>query len=353
MNKNNNNQQKDDAYQQAGVDIGAGNELVKTIAQLAKKTHRPFLRGGIGGFAAVLDLAASGFREPLLTLSCDGVGTKLDLAIRHNLFDGIGFDLVAMAVNDILGAGATPLAFLDYYATGKLDKTISEKLLTSITKACMAADCVLAGGETAEMPGFYDGGKLDLAGFVVGAVEKSFYDNRPAMAAGDKLLGLTSSGFHSNGYSLIRHLLQQHNIDEAAPPPFASDAPTLAHALLTPTRIYKKIFDHINHDIKGAAHITGGGLVENIPRIFANNLTAHLDLSHWPLPPCFAWLQALGDISNHDMWRTFNCGIGMVLVVAPDKEATLCEKLAAINEPVIALGHIQQQTEPGNITIIS
>ena len=335
----------DDAYARAGVDITAGNDFADTIGVMAQPTHKPFLRAGIGGFAAVLDMAKTGFRDPLLMLSCDGVGTKLDLAIAHHHFDGIGFDLVAMAVNDILVLGAKPLAFLDYYATGKLDRVVAEKILASIVSACALADCVLAGGETAEMPGFYDGGKLDLAGFVMGAVERQDYDGRPAVKAGDKLLGLTSSGFHSNGFSLVRHLLKTHKIDERAVAPYKSAAANLAHDLLTPTRIYKKIFDVVGGDISAAAHITGGGLLENPPRVFANHLRACIKKSSWSMPEAFGWVQALGKIKDEDMFRSFNCGIGMVLMVSADKEKIVTDKLKAMGEVVIELGVIEEKKD--------
>ncbi len=329
-----------DAYSRAGVDITAGNDMAHDIAVMAQKTHQPFLRSGIGGFAAVIDMAKTGFRDPMLMLSCDGVGTKLELALRHQYFDGIGFDLVAMAVNDILVLGAKPLAFLDYYATGKLDPIVSKKLMTSIVAACVEADCPLVGGETAEMPGFYDGGKLDLAGFVVGAVERADYDNRTKPAAGDKLLGLCSSGFHSNGFSLIRHLLKENKIDDSAPAPYQTTASHLGMDLLTPTRIYKKIFDDIAMDISAAAHITGGGLLENIPRVFDKNLMAHIDKASWVMPERFLWMQSLGKISDNDMFRSFNCGIGMVMIVKPDKEASVKAKLQKRGETVISLGSI-------------
>ncbi|MDI9313950.1 MAG: phosphoribosylformylglycinamidine cyclo-ligase [Hydrotalea sp.] len=337
-----------DAYARAGVDITAGNDFADAIGVMAQKTHQPFLRAGIGGFAAVLDMAKTGFRDPLLMLSCDGVGTKLDLAIAHNHFAGIGFDLVAMAVNDILVLGATPLAFLDYYATGKLDRAVAEKILASIVAACATADCVLAGGETAEMPGFYDGGKLDLAGFVMGAVERENYDKRPAVVAGDKLLGLASSGFHSNGFSLIRQMLKTHKIDERAVAPYKtkSSAENLAHDLLTPTRIYKKIFDAIGGDISAAAHITGGGLLENPPRVFGKNLSAHIAKSSWAMPEQFRWLQDLGKIKDDDMFRSFNCGIGMVLMVAADKEKIVKDKLQKMGEAVFDLGMVETKKTP-------
>ncbi|MGI9461828.1 MAG: phosphoribosylformylglycinamidine cyclo-ligase [Alphaproteobacteria bacterium] len=346
---NKKNQLPTDSYKKAGVDIMAGNDFAKTIGLMAQKTHQPFLQTSIGGFAAVIDMAKTGFRDPLMMLSCDGVGTKLALAQRHRYFDGIGFDLVAMAVNDILVMGAKPLAFLDYYACGKLEKPIAEKILTSISHACVEADCVLAGGETAEMPNFYDGGKFDLAGFVMGAIERADYDKRSAVLAGDRLIGLRSSGFHSNGFSLIRRILDEHHIDEAGKPPYESQAENLASDLLTPTRIYKKIFDAVGRDIKAAAHITGGGLLDNLPRVFADNLVAYIDKKTWVMPDCFAWLQNLAGLSNETMWQSFNCGIGMVLFVAADKVEMVLEKLKSCGEQPFLLGAMamkKNKTDP-------
>ncbi|MBS0410217.1 MAG: phosphoribosylformylglycinamidine cyclo-ligase, partial [Proteobacteria bacterium] len=308
-------------YAEAGVDIDAGAALVEKIKPLAKATRRAGADASLGGFGALFDLKAAGYDDPLLVTTTDGVGTKLKIAIETGLADTVGIDLVAMCVNDLLAQGAEPLMFLDYYATGKLDVDMAARVVAGIAEGCRQAGAALVGGETAEMPGMYGDGDYDLAGFSVGAVNRGAV--LPALdqqRAGDILIGLGSSGPHSNGYSLVRRIVAQSGLAWDAPAPFAEGL-TLAEALMAPTRIYVKSVLPLARDglIKAAAHITGGGLIENPPRVIAEGLVARFDWSAWPLPPVFAWLQAHGGVADAEMRRTFNCGVGMVLVVAKDK----------------------------------
>ena len=307
-------------YRDAGVDIDAGNALVKAIGPLAAKTSRKGVLGSIGGFGGLFDLKPCGFKDPVLVAATDGVGTKLKLAIETGIHSGIGIDLVAMNVNDLMVQGAEPLFFLDYFATGKLDLGVAETVIASIAKGCEEAGCALIGGETAEMPGLYGAGDYDLAGFAVGAVERAAVLPRKNIEASDVILALSSSGLHSNGFSLVRRVVKDAGLglDDAAP--FASKM-KLGEALLTPTRIYvRQILDAIRatRAIKALAHVTGGGLTDNIPRVLPSELAAEIDLGAFALPPVFEWLMAEARLDRNEMLRTFNCGIGMVLIVSRD-----------------------------------
>ncbi len=324
-------------YAEAGVDIAAGNALVRAIAPLVRATRRPGADAEIGGFGGLFDLKAAGFTDPLLVAATDGVGTKLRLAIETGNHDTIGQDLVAMCVNDLVVQGAEPLFFLDYFATGKLEPQVAQAVVAGIARACAAAGCALIGGETAEMPGMYAAGDYDLGGFAVGAVERSQLLTGDRVAAGDVLLGLASSGAHSNGYSLIRRLVEGEDL--AAPSPFAADT-SLGEALLTPTRLYIKPLLPLIGRLHALAHITGGGLLENVPRVLPAGYRAIIDAAAWPLPPLFAWLQQRGHMQPAELARTFNCGIGMVLVVAPDEADAVTAALQATGDAVHRIGHI-------------
>ena len=302
------------SYQDAGVDIDTGNELVEEIKPIVKKTDRPGVVSNIGGFGGLFDLKKSGFKDPILVAATDGVGTKLKLAIEMANYRSIGQDLVAMCVNDLICQGAEPLFFLDYYATGKLDLTTGKEIISGISSACISSACALIGGETAEMPGVYQDGDFDLAGFAVGAVERG--NTLPKkITQGDCLLALPSSGIHSNGFSLVRKVLEKSELTWHDTAPFCDDL--LGDIFLRPTRLYvQEILNLLKHDlIKGVAHITGGGLTENIPRILNNDLGGIIDKSSWSLNDEFKWLQAVGNIHEDEMFKTFNCGIGMVIVV--------------------------------------
>ena len=330
------------SYRDAGVDIDAGDALVENIKPLARRTMRPEVMGGIGGFGALFELSKK-FREPVLVSGTDGVGTKLKLAFEMNKHDTVGIDLVAMSVNDILVQGAEPLFFLDYFACGKLDVATATDVVKGIAQGCELAGCALIGGETAEMPGMYPAGEYDLAGFAVGAVEKSQIINGKTIQAGDAILGLASSGAHSNGYSLIRKVLQVTGADLNAP----FHGRTLGETVIEPTRIYVKPLLALMQalPVKGMAHITGGGLLENIPRILQADLTAQLDASSWPLPPLFQWLQEMGNIESRELHRTFNCGIGMVVVVAESDAARAMQLLTAAGETVYRVGRIETRKD--------
>jgi len=330
-------------YRDAGVDIDAGDALVERIKPAAKRTMRPEVLAGIGGFGALFEISKK-YREPVLVSGTDGVGTKLKLAFHLNKHDTIGQDLVAMSVNDILVQGAEPLFFLDYFACGKLDVDVAAQVIEGIAKGCELAGCALIGGETAEMPGMYPDGEYDLAGFAVGAVEKSAIINGGTIKPGDVVLGLASSGAHSNGYSLIRRIIERAKPDLGA----NFHGKTLAEAVLAPTRIYVKPLLALMQalPVKGLAHITGGGLLDNIPRILQPGLTAVLDHSGWDLPPLFQWLQREGNVADAEMHRVFNCGIGMVVVVAAEYERQAVELLGAAGEHVFRIGRIDA-TQPG------
>ncbi|EPC03727.1 phosphoribosylaminoimidazole synthetase [Litchfieldella anticariensis FP35 = DSM 16096] len=327
------------SYKDAGVDIDAGNALVERIKGVAKRTTRPEVLGGLGGFGALCQLP-SGYKEPVLVSGTDGVGTKLRLAMDLGKHDTIGIDLVAMCVNDLVVAGAEPLFFLDYYATGKLDVDIAADVVTGIGEGCSQAGCALVGGETAEMPGMYEGSDYDLAGFCVGVVEKSEILDGSRVGEGDVLLGLASSGPHSNGYSLIRKILELSSADIDS----ELGGVSLREALLAPTRIYVKPLLSLIKDsgiaVHALSHITGGGLLENIPRVLPNDLTARIDTNSWVRPGIFDWLQAQGNVAEREMYRVLNCGIGMVVVV-PAKDADAARNhLEQQGETVYRLGDI-------------
>ncbi len=325
-------------YRDAGVDIDAGDALVDRIKPFAKRTMRPEVLAGIGGFGALFEIAHK-YREPVLVSGTDGVGTKLKLAFEHDGHDTVGQDLVAMSVNDILVQGAEPLFFLDYFACGRLDVDTAARVINGIARGCELAGCALIGGETAEMPDMYPAGEYDLAGFAVGAVEKERIIDGRRIAAGDMVLGLASSGAHSNGYSLIRRILAK--ADAAMTSEFHGR--TLREAVLAPTRIYvKPVLALMNAlPVKGLAHITGGGLTGNVPRVLPAGTTAVIDRQHWPLPPLFQWLQREGNVADAEMHRVFNCGIGMVVIVAPEHEKLAVELLGAAGETVYELGRIE------------
>lgn len=326
------------SYRDAGVDIDAGNALVERIKPYAKSTLRPEVLGGLGGFGALFALPLERYRQPVLVAGTDGVGTKLKLAIESRRFDGIGIDLVAMCVNDIVVQGAEPLFFLDYYATGKLDVDAASAVIASIAEGCKLAGAALIGGETAEMPGMYTGNDFDLAGFCVGIVERQrIIDGTQAMA-GDKLIGIASSGPHSNGYSLIRKVLalSGRSLDDDF------GAGSLGDALLAPTRIYVKPILALLEQLplKAIAHITGGGITENLPRVLPDELYAEIDSGSWPRPAIFDWLASQGNISPAEMLRTFNCGIGMILCIGAEHEHAALDALAAMGEQAFPIGRL-------------
>ncbi len=336
--------EKSYSYEQAGVSIAAGNALVKAIAPLARATARPGADPELGGFGGFFDLKAAGYSDPLLVAANDGVGTKVKLAIDHDRHDQIGIDLVAMCVNDLIVQGAEPLLFLDYFATGKLENGIAERVVAGIADGCKLAGCALIGGETAEMPGMYAAGDYDLAGFCVGAVERGEQLTGDKVAAGDVLLGLASSGVHSNGYSLVRRLAADKGWKMDRPALFDPDRLLIDH-LIEPTRIYvKSLLPLIRSGrIHALAHITGGGLLENVPRVLPDDLHARIDAGAWEQPRLMAFLQAQGHIEPAEMARTFNCGIGMVLAVSADEAAGVQADLTAAGETVHVIGAI----EPG------
>ncbi|XUU60431.1 phosphoribosylformylglycinamidine cyclo-ligase [Erythrobacter sp. HA6-11] len=328
-------------YESAGVSIDAGNALVKAIGPLVKATMRPGADGEIGGFGGFFDPKAAGYKDPLLVAGNDGVGTKLKLAIDHDKHDTVGIDLVAMCVNDLIVQGAEPLFFLDYFATGKLENGIAERVIAGIAEGCMQAGCALIGGETAEMPGMYATGDYDLAGFCVGAVERGEQLTGEKVAPGHALIGLASSGVHSNGYSLVRRLAEDKGWRLNRPALFDPET-LLIDALTEPTRIYVKSLLPLVREglIDGLAHITGGGLLENIPRVLPEGAHANVDADLWDQPRLMAFLQAQGNIEPSEMARTFNCGVGMVLAVAPEHVGTVTERLQEAGETVLALGEI-------------
>lgn len=330
------------AYANAGVDIDAGNALVNAIKPLAKSTARIGADAGLGGFGALFDLNAAGFRDPILVSTTDGVGTKLKIAIDANTHDTVGIDLVAMCVNDLIVQGAEPLIFLDYFATGKLDVAAAKDVIAGVAEGCKQAGCALVGGETAEMPGMYGKGDYDLAGFAVGAVERDRLLPREDIVVGDVVLGLASSGVHSNGFSLVRKIVEQEGLSYDAPAPF-DPSKTLGAALLTPTRIYvRAMLEAIGADtVKAMAHITGGGLLENIPRVLPEGVGVRIDARSWQAPRVFRWLAQAGKIDPREMARTFNCGIGMVVVVAPERAEEATRILSNAGETVYRIGKIE------------
>jgi len=324
------------SYKDAGVDIDAGNALVERIKGVAKRTHRPEVLGGLGGFGALCELPA-GYRQPVLVSGTDGVGTKLRLAMDLNRHDTIGIDLVAMCVNDLVVAGAEPLFFLDYYATGKLNVEIAAAVVTGIGAGCEQAGCALVGGETAEMPGMYTGEDYDLAGFCVGVVEKEEIIDGRKVGAGDRIIGLASSGPHSNGYSLIRKIIEVSGTGVDT---------DLAEALLAPTRIYvKPLLKLIKQtQVHALSHITGGGLLENIPRVLPENCKAVIDTQAWQMPEVFSWLQQAGGVAHEEMYRTFNCGVGMIVVVPASAEQEALEFLRQAGETATVIGTIVERS---------
>ena len=329
-------------YAQAGVDIDAGNALVDAIKPLAKATRRAGAEASLGGFGALFDLKAAGYDDPLLVTTTDGVGTKLKIAIETGLHDTVGIDLVAMCVNDLLAQGAEPLMFLDYLATSKLDVEVATRVIAGIAEGCKLAGAALVGGETAEMPGMYAGADYDLAGFSVGAVDRNrVLPRMDDQGAGDLLIGLASSGPHSNGYSLIRKIVERSGLAWDAPAPFA-EGQTLAEALMVPTRIYARSLTPLIKagQIKGLAHITGGGLTENPPRAIPKGLAARFDWEAWSLPPVFAWLAETGGVAQEEMRRTFNCGLGMVLIVGADEAPMVLDALLAAGEDALICGEL-------------
>ncbi len=328
------------SYRDAGVDMEAGDALVEQIKPYAKRTMRPEVLGGIGGFGSLFELPKK-FKQPVLVSGTDGVGTKLKLAFQLNKHDTVGIDLVAMSVNDILVQGAEPLFFLDYFACGKLEVGVAAQVIKGIAQGCEQAGAALVGGETAEMPGMYPAGEYDLAGFAVGAVDKEAIIDGTTIAAGDVVLGLASSGAHSNGYSLIRKLIEQSGID------FDSDfgGQPFRDVVMAPTRIYVKPLLKLlaTLPVKGMAHITGGGITENVPRVLQPGLTAEVKKGSWDRPALFSWLQAQGNITDDEMHRTFNCGIGMVVIVAAEHAQQAQQLLAAEGEQVWQIGLIRTQ----------
>ena len=334
------------SYKQAGVDIDAGNALVEAIKPAVKATRRPGADAELGGFGGLFDLKAAGFVDPILVAANDGVGTKLKIAIDTGAHGTIGIDLVAMCVNDIIVQGAEPLFFLDYFATGRLDVATGTAVVEGIAEGCRIAGCALIGGETAEMPGMYAEKDYDLAGFAVGAAERGALLPRADLATGDALVGIASSGVHSNGFSLVRRLVEISGIDWYLPAPF-DESRSLSEALLTPTRIYVKpllaaLKDGVN--IKALVHITGGGFIDNIPRVLPDTLAAHIDLGAIAVPPVFGWLARVGGIEEREMLRTFNCGVGMIAVVPADEAQPLIERLHDAGEQAALIGRLVERT---------
>ncbi|MEM9572299.1 MAG: phosphoribosylformylglycinamidine cyclo-ligase [Pseudomonadota bacterium] len=331
-------------YRDAGVDIEAGDNLVKAIGPLAKATRRAGVMGGLGGFGALFDLKKDGWDDPVLVSGTDGVGTKLMLAFETGIHDTVGVDLVAMCANDVLAQGAEPLFFLDYFATGHLDGGVAESVIAGIAEGCKQAGCALIGGETAEMPGMYPPGHYDLAGFVVGAVERErVLPRMDNMAAGDVLIGISSSGPHSNGYSLIRKVVERSGLSYQDPSPFLSNQ-SLGNALLIPTRLYSEAALPLIRDglVKGLAHITGGGLTENTPRMCPDTLIPRIDRNAWSVPDVFRWLQETGNIAEDEMHKTFNMGIGMVFAVGPDDVDSVVNALEGLGEQPVIIGDLVQ-----------
>jgi phosphoribosylformylglycinamidine cyclo-ligase len=342
------------SYRGAGVDIDAGAELVEAIKPFAKRTLRPEVLASIGGFGALVELPKR-YREPVLVASTDGVGTKLKLAFALGRHDTIGIDLVAMSVNDILVQGAEPLFFLDYYVCERLDVAVARDVIKGIAAGCEQAGCALIGGETAEHPNAFVPGEYDLAGFAVGVVEKSRAIDGRGIAEGDALIGLSSSGPHANGFSLIRKILETSRADLARPVPGVTGSRTLGDTLLEPTRIYAKPVLSLlaEIEVKGMAHITGGGLTENTHRMFPEGLAARIDASRWPRPPIFDWLQQEGNVATEEMHRVFNCGIGLIIVVAPGDTASALARLTACGESATVIGSVERRRPGVPATVIT
>lgn len=342
-------------YRSSGVDIEAGTALVQAIAPLARATRRTGADGALGGFGALFDLKACGFSDPLLVAATDGVGTKLKIALEMGLHEGVGIDLVAMSVNDLLVQGAEPLLFLDYFATGRLDVDQARAVISGVAEGCRRAGCVLAGGETAEMPGFYPRGEYDIAGFALGAVERDRLLPRPTLESGDVLLGLASSGLHSNGYSLVRRLVEREGYSYHDDAPFAPGV-SLGRALLEPTRIYvSSVLSALraDHGIKALCHITGGGILENIPRVLPSHLAASFSLSSWPLPTVFSWMREAGTLSREELLKTFNCGLGMVVVVPRASCSAVVAHFSQAGERVFEIGELVAKEPSGHAVVVS
>ena len=339
------------SYRDAGVDIDAGDQLVENIKPFAKRTMRPEVLGDLGGFGALVEISKK-YQNPVLVSGTDGVGTKLKLAFEWDIHHTVGIDLVAMSVNDILVQGAEPLFFLDYFACGKLDVARATDVIKGIAKGCEQSGCALIGGETAEMPGMYPEGEYDLAGFAVGVVEKSKVINGRSIRPGDVVLGLASNGAHSNGYSLIRKIIERSNPDLDAE---FDGGKTLRQAVIAPTRLYvKPILAALEKfEIKGMAHITGGGLTENIPRVLPENCVAQIDAQSWPLPKLFQWLQQAGNVEQQEMYRTFNCGIGMAVIVPAEQAEAAQAFLTEQGETVYRLGTIRERARSEHQTQVA
>lgn len=334
-------------YRDAGVDIDAGDALVQRIKSVAKRTRRPEVLGGLGGFGALCEIPEK-YQSPVLVSGTDGVGTKLKLAVEYGIHNSIGIDLVAMCVNDLIVTGAEPLFFLDYYATGKLDVQAAAEVVSGIGLGCEMAGCSLIGGETAEMPGMYEGSDYDLAGFCVGVVEKSEIIDGTKVQAGDKLLALPSSGIHSNGYSLVRKVISERKIDVANT---EIGGKAMPEVLLEPTRIYVKtlltLIDSL--PVHAIAHITGGGLTENLPRVLPEQLSANIDLNSWTMPAIFQWLQEQANIDAGEMLKTFNCGVGMILVLPKDQAQNAVDLLNSLGEDAWVIGEISDASSPARV----
>ncbi|MFT5712638.1 MAG: phosphoribosylformylglycinamidine cyclo-ligase [Glaciecola sp.] len=343
-------QTKSLSYKDAGVDIDAGNQLVERIKSVSKKTHRPEVKGGLGGFGALCSIPTK-YKHPLLVSGTDGVGTKLRLAMDQNKHDGIGIDLVAMCVNDLIVQGAEPLFFLDYYATGKLDIDTAATVVTGIGEGCQLAGCALIGGETAEMPGMYDGEDYDVAGFCVGVVEAEKVIDGSKVAPGNKLIALASSGPHSNGYSLIRKIIEVSGIDLNS----HLDGRTVSEHLLEPTRIYVKSVLAIleTYSVNAISHITGGGFWENIPRVLPSDMQAVVDGKSWQWPSIFALLQQKGNVTTHEMYRTFNCGVGMILAVESEDAENITKAFVDLGETAWIIGEIESLGEGQEQVVIN
>ena len=337
-------------YADAGVDIEHGNELVKRLKKIGRNTNRPGTMGNIGGFGALFDLGSLAYRHPVLVSGTDGVGTKIKLALENNLHATIGIDLVAMCVNDLIVQGAEPLYFLDYFACSELDADVAEQVINGIARGCKTAGCSLVGGETAEMPGMYRPGDYDLAGFCVGAVEKDEIIDGENVCEGDVLIALASNGCHANGYSLIRKIITDTHQDLTA----LVDGKSLLDQLMQPTRIYvKPVLELIKTvPVKAIAHITGGGLIENIPRVLPDHLAAPLDTDSWEMPGIFQWLRKTGNIDFHEMYKTFNCGVGLVICVADEDKNTVLKQLETSGEQAWKIGEIEKRSNPETNNII-
>ncbi|PCJ18091.1 MAG: phosphoribosylformylglycinamidine cyclo-ligase [SAR86 cluster bacterium] len=337
------------SYRDAGVDIDAGNELVEKIKDVTRKTNRPEVLSELGGFGAMCEIPEK-YKRPVLVSATDGVGTKLRLAMNMGKHDTIGIDLVAMCVNDLIVCGAEPLFFLDYYATGGLNVETATSVVTGIGAGCQLAGCALVGGETAEMPGMYSGEDYDLAGFAVGVVEKEDIINQKKVAIGDSLIGLASSGPHSNGYSLIRKIIEVSNADLKQS--FGNS--TLGETLLTPTTIYVKAIQALSEvvDIHALAHITGGGITENLPRVLPDNAQAHINLDSWVIPEIFNWLQEKGNVTDQEMYRTFNCGLGMIICVSSEQAQQTLDVLNQESEQAFIIGSVNSRTDEDQPSVI-